>query len=212
MARLADLDAVTLDANGTLIGLGDPVRSLDNALRERGIERPADAIRRAFQAEGAVYAARAAEAREPASFATLQRDCTGIFLSELGTPELDPAEFASSYVAAMQFDVLPGVVASLERLRRLGLELAVVANFDLTLRERLDHLGLSSFFSAVVTPADAGAAKPDPRIFRLAVGRLGVSAERTLHIGDSASDEAGARAAGAGFAWAPVPAAVDGLL
>lgn len=209
MARLADLDAVTLDANGTLIGLVDPAPSLEQALKERGIARSIDAIRRAVKAEGAVYASRAAEAHEPTAFAALQRECTGVFLAELGTDDVDSAEFAPSYVSAMRFEVLPGVVESLSRLRRSGLELAVVANFDMTLRDRMRDLGLDSFFATVVTPADAGAAKPDPRIFRLAVERLRVTPQRTLHIGDGSSDEEGARAAGLHFAWAPVASALE---
>jgi putative hydrolase of the HAD superfamily len=209
VVRLADLDAVTLDANGTLIRLADPVPSLDRVLRERGVERSAEAIRRAFLAEGAVYATRAVHAHEPATFADLQRKCADVFLAELGTEDVDADEFAPSYVESMQFELLPGVVASLQRLRRCGLELAVVANFDLTLRDRLDEAGLSAFFSAVVTPGDAGVAKPDPRIFQLAVERLGVLPERTLHIGDGAGDEEGALRAGLHFAWAPVPAALE---
>lgn len=208
MGRLADLDAVTLDANGTLIRLIDPVPKLDQALRERAIERPAGEIRRAFEAEGAVYATRALEAHDPAAFATVQRECTGVFLDELGASELEAAEFATFYVAAMQFEVLPGVHESLRRLERLGLTLAIVANFDLTLQERLEQLGLASAFSTVVTPADAGAAKPSPRIFELALERLGVSPPRALHIGDGRSDEEGARAAGMEFAWAPIPTAL----
>src|SRR5205085_4799262 len=106
VGRLADLDAVTLDANGTLIGLVDPVPKLDRLLRERGFVREPDQIRRAFEAEGVVYAGRAAEAHEPAALATMQRDCTSVFLEEAGV-ELDPSEFATSYVAAMEFEVLP---------------------------------------------------------------------------------------------------------
>ncbi len=207
MGRLADLDAVTLDANGTLIGLVDPVPKLDRLLREHGIERGRERIRAALDAEGKVYAGRAAEAHEPAALATMQHECTGVFLEEVGAG-LDPAEFAPGYVAAMEFEVLPGVVGALRRLRRCGLELAVVANFDLTLEERLGRLGLSAWFSTVVTPAEAGAAKPDPAIFELAVARLGVSPDRVLHIGDGEVDEAGALAAGLRFEWAPVPAAL----
>jgi putative hydrolase of the HAD superfamily len=209
VTRLADLDAVTLDANGTLIQLLDPVPTLERVLKERGVARPAEAIRRAFQAEGVVYAAGAVQAHEPAAFAALQRECAGVFLAELGTPDLDPAEFAPTYVDAMRFEVIPGVVESLRRLRRCGLELAVVANFDMTLHDRLRDLGLVSFFSTVVTPADAGAAKPDPRIFQLAIERLGVTPERTLHVGDAAGDEEGARRAGLLFAWAPLIAALE---
>jgi len=204
VARLADLDAVTFDANGTLIRLVDPVPELERALHERGIERPEAAIRHAFEAEGRVYAGRAAEVHAPAAFATLQRECTGVFLDELSA-ELDPAAFAPSYVAAMRFEPVPGALDGLTRLRRLGLELAVVANFDLTLRDRLDQIGLGFTLSTVVTPANADAAKPDPRIFALALDRLGVTPERALHIGDDPVDEEGAAAAGMNFAWTPIP-------
>jgi putative hydrolase of the HAD superfamily len=210
VARLADLDAVTFDANGTLIRLVDPVPELERALLERGIERPAGAIRRAFETEGRVYAGRAAEALAPAAFAMLQRECTGVFLDELRA-ELDPAAFAPLYVAAMRFELVPGVLGALKRLRQCGLTLAVVANFDRTLHDRLEQLGLGSAFSTVVTPADAGAAKPDPRIFALAHDRLGVAPERALHIGDSAVDEAGAAASGMNFAWTPIPQALAQL-
>ena len=208
MARLADLDAVTFDANGTLIRLVDPVPELERALLERGVERSANAIRHAFEAEGQVYARRAAEVHAPAAFATLQQECTGIFLGELGA-ELDPAAFAPLYVAAMRFERVPSVLDSLKRLLRSGLALAVVANFDPTLHDRLDQLGLGFAFSTVVTPADAGTAKPDPRIFELALERLGVSPDRTLHIGDGGVDEAGAAAAGMNFAWTPIPQALQ---
>jgi putative hydrolase of the HAD superfamily len=207
VGRLADLDAVTLDANGTLIGLVDPVPKLDRLLRDRGVERTPDAIRRAFEAEGRVYAGGAAEAHEPVAFETMQRECTGVFLEHVDA-QLDPDDFAAAYVEAMQFEVLPGVVETLRFLRRCGLELAVVANFDLTLVRRLDDLGLARWLSDVVTQAGAGAAKPDPAIFELALSRLGVSADRALHVGDGDSDEAGARAAGMHFEWAPTAEAV----
>jgi putative hydrolase of the HAD superfamily len=208
--RLADLDAVTFDANGTLVRLIDPVPRLERVLEERGVARPPSAIRRAFEAEGKVYASRAVEAHRPETFATLQRECTSVFLAELDAEAIDAGEFAESYVAAMQFELLPDVLESLRRLRRCGLELAVVANFDLTLHERLDQLGIAPLLSAVVTPADAGTAKPDPRIFELALERLGIVPERALHIGDSPGDEEGATAAGMKFAWAPIPQALEG--
>ena len=208
MGRLADLDAVTLDANGTLVGLIDPVPKLDRILRAHGVERATAAIRRALEAEGKVYAARSIEAHEPVAFATLQRECAGVFLTELGAG-LDAGEFAPSYVGSMQFELLPGIREELQRLRTCGLELAVVANFDLTLSAWLERLGLAEMLSVVVTPADAAATKPDPAIFRLALARLGVRPERALHIGDGEVDEAGARAAGMHFEWAPVGPAIE---
>ena len=209
MGRLADLDAVTLDANGTLVGLVDPVPKLDRILRERGVERPEPVIRRAFEAEGTVYAARSVEAHEPVAFAALQRECTGVFLAELGADELDADEFAPSYAGSMEFKLLSGAREAPEYLRSCGIELAVVANFDLTLTDWLERLGLASLFSVIVTPADAGAAKPDAAIFELALTRLDVRAERALHIGDGSVDQAGARAAGMHFEWAPITEALE---
>jgi putative hydrolase of the HAD superfamily len=209
VGRLADLDAVTFDANGTLVRLIDPVPQLARVLEQRGIERPRSEIRRAVEAEGRVYAGRAVDAHQPAAFAALQRESTGVFLDELGVDAIDPGEFAASYVEAMQFEPLPEVRESLQRLRRSGVELAVVANFDLTIRDRLEQLGLGPLFSAIVTPADVGVAKPDPRIFELALERLAVSPDRALHIGDGAVDEEGATAAGMKFAWAPIPQALE---
>jgi HAD superfamily hydrolase (TIGR01509 family) len=210
VGRLADLDAVTFDANGTLVRLVDPVPQLEHVLKTLGVERPASAIRHAFETEGRVYSGRAAEAHQPAAFAALQRECTGVFLAELAADEIDPGEFAPSYVEAMQFERLPGVRRSLQRLRRCGIELAVVANFDLTLQQRLGELNLLPLLSAVVTPADAGVAKPDPRIFEVALERLGVSPDRALHIGDGVVDEEGSSAAGMMFAWSPIPQALAG--
>ena len=37
--KAAELDAVTLDAHGTLVTLADPVPALTKVLSERGIER-----------------------------------------------------------------------------------------------------------------------------------------------------------------------------
>jgi FMN hydrolase / 5-amino-6-(5-phospho-D-ribitylamino)uracil phosphatase len=47
-----------------------------------------------------------------------------------------------------------------------------------------------------------GAKKPDPAIFRAALGALGATAETTLYIGDSLRrDGEGARRMGLSFVW-----------
>jgi HAD superfamily hydrolase (TIGR01509 family) len=65
-------------------------------------------------------------------------------------------------------------------------------------------LGVAPLVDTIVTSAEAGAAKPDPAIFRLALERLRVQPERALHVGDEPLDEEGARAAGMHFAPAPL--------
>ena len=85
-----------------------------------------------------------------------------------------------------------------------------MSNWDVGLAEQLERIGADHFFSTVVTSAEAGAAKPDPAAFRLALQRLGVEPARALHVGDEAEDEEGAAAAGMRFAPAPLETAFAG--
>jgi HAD superfamily hydrolase (TIGR01509 family) len=203
--RFAELDAVTLDAFGTLVTLRDPVPSLREALAERGVERPPEHVAEAFAAETAYYRPRSLEGRDGESLALLRRDCAGVFLEALGA-ELDPAEFAGAYIRALEFELLPGVAEAVRSLRRRGLALAVVANWDSALPQHLEQLGLGDL--VVVTSAAVGAAKPDPALFLRALRALGVPPERALHVGDDEVDELGAAAAGMRFAPAPLAAAL----
>jgi putative hydrolase of the HAD superfamily len=205
MGRLtaADLDAVTIDAFGTLVGLRDPLAALDAALLARGVRRTREEIAAAFAEEGRYYRDRSYEGADEASLALLRRDCAAIFLDALGA-DLDPEEFAPAYVATLEFEPMPGAAEAVAELERLGLRLAVVSNWDVALPEHLEKLGLARYFATVVTSAEAGAPKPDPCIFELALARLGVPPSRALHVGDSEADELGARAAGMAFAPAPL--------
>lgn len=201
MGELTGLDAVTIDAYGTLVELVDPVPALQAALAARGIDREAALVEAAFRAEVAYYRPRSAEGRDAESLAALRQDCAGVFLREAGAA-LDPADFAAPFVKALVFRPLPGALAAVERLASRGLALAVVSNWDVGLHEQLGPL--ASRFACVVTSAEAGAPKPDPAVFLAALERLGIAPDRALHIGDEQSDEDGARAAGMRFRWAPL--------
>ena len=125
--------------------------------------------------------------------------------SSTHAPDLEPAAFAPAFLAGIVFRPLIGATEALERLRQAGLALACVSNWDISLAGHLDEAALGGAFSEIVTSAEAGAAKPDPHVFLLALERLGVPPERALHIGDGDTDEQGAAAAG--LAFEPVPLA-----
>ena len=116
-----------------------------------------------------------------------------------------------AFVGSLGFEPVEGVVEACRRLARRGLRLAVVSNWDVGLHDHLDALDLDGLFAAVVTSAEAGAPKPNPAVFVLALERLGVPPERAVHVGDSAADEEGARAAGMRFVPAPLADAVGSL-
>ena len=200
--RLAELDAVTLDAHGTLLSVADPTGPLRAALAERGVERDAATVRAAFEAEAAYYVPRSHEGRDAASLAALRTECARTFLEAAGA-ELDPAEFVTAFVASLRFVEEPGARATVALLRRRGLALAVVSNWDVSLPAQLPFA-----VDAVVTSAEVGTPKPDPAIFLAALVRLGVAPARALHVGDGDADERGALAAGLRFERAPLGEAV----
>jgi putative hydrolase of the HAD superfamily len=82
-------------------------------------------------------------------------------------------------------------------LRKRGLKLGVVSNWDARLRPLLHALGLADQFEAIVVSPEVGASKPERAIFETAVKQLGVPAQIVLHVWDNFEmDMAGANAAG----------------
>ncbi|HEX2110125.1 MAG TPA: HAD family hydrolase [Gaiellaceae bacterium] len=197
------IEAVTVDAFGTLVELRDPVDPLREALAARGVERDQAAVARAFAVEAAYYVRRSLHGRDDESLAALRRACAGVFLTELGAA-LDPGEFAPAFVGALEFVLAEGAREALDTLRRAGLRLACVANWDCSLPGHLEGLGVADRFDVLAVSALVGAEKPDPAIFDFALARLAVQPAQALHIGDGEADRAGAVAVGLAFEPAPL--------
>ncbi len=91
----------------------------------------------------------------------------------------------------------PGTGPALSRLRRAGLRLGVVSNSDGRCEEALVTAGLRDHFEVVIDSELVGVEKPDPRIFALALDRLGLTAAEAVYVGDIYEvDVVGARRAG----------------
>lgn len=98
----------------------------------------------------------------------------------------------------------PGAAEALSRLASSGYRLAVVSNTTHgQMEELLLRTGLCSVsgdfapVAAVIDSHVVGVAKPDPRIFELALAGLKMRATECVHVGDCVRDDiAGAQAAG----------------
>ena len=67
---------------------------------------------------------------------------------------------------------------------------------------KLRKTGIADLVTACIVSEEFGIRKPDPRIFRHALGRIGATAESTLFIGDNPEDDIlGAAGAGMYTAW-----------
>jgi putative hydrolase of the HAD superfamily len=192
--------AVLLDAMGTLLELPDPVGPLRSELRERfGIEVSPARARTALMQEIAFYRANHGDARDRASVASLRRRCAAVLVQALGEPAygLAPRDAVDALMASLRFRPYREVPAALAALRRRGLRLVVVSNWDVSLHDVLARTELDVQLAGAITSAELGAAKPSRAIFDHALTIAGVGAEYAVHCGDSLrEDVAGARAAG----------------
>jgi len=198
--------AVLFDAAGTLIRLREPVgESYARIARRFGVSLPAghleDAFRRVFrQMPAMAFPGESAERVVELERGWWRELVRRAFRAADGTARF--RDFDACFAAlwdhfadAGAWQAMPGAHEALAALRARGLALGVVSNFDGRLPGLLEGLGLAEPFPVVVLPRDAGAAKPDPRIFHVALERLGVAAADAVYVGDDADDDAGGAAA-----------------
>ena len=93
--------------------------------------------------------------------------------------------------------IFDDVWPTLQELRRRGVRLAIISNWDERLRPLLRALELERFFETLTISHEVGHTKPDSEIFHHAAQALGIPAAAILHVGDSRREDfAGARQAG----------------
>jgi putative hydrolase of the HAD superfamily len=108
-------------------------------------------------------------------------------------------ELYAHYGRGAAWRLYPETRSVLADLRGLGLRLGVLSNWDRRARRVLADLGLIEFFSALFLSAELGAAKPDPRLYRLVSDRLGCPTAALLLVGDDPEND-GTAAQACGYA------------
>jgi putative hydrolase of the HAD superfamily len=105
-----------------------------------------------------------------------------------------------SYIAARR--PVPGALALLDGLKP-RVKVGIVSNNLLREQQaKVESCGFGPYIDALVVSEEAGVAKPDPKIFEIALDRLGANPLDTVMVGDSwTNDIAGAVAAGLRTVW-----------
>jgi putative hydrolase of the HAD superfamily len=108
--------------------------------------------------------------------------------------------YRDRYLATRQ--AIAGAVTLLPLVRERA-RIGVVSNNLLQeQQDKMRHLGFDRYVDVLVVSEEAGISKPDPRIFALALDRLGCTAGDAVMVGDSwQMDVLGARAAGIRAIW-----------
>lgn len=208
-----------IDAMGTLIALEPPAPRLARALDRRfGVQVTTAQAELAIAAEIRYYRSHLHEGRDERSVAALQRRCAAELRGALpALPGVSPQALTDALLASLQFRVYDDSRAALRAARRRGLRVIVLSNWDASLPQVLERVGLADTIDGVLSSAAAGAAKPAPAIFEAALALADVGAGEAVHVGDSlALDVDGARAAGIAAVWlnrdgAAIPAGVTAI-
>lgn len=189
------LEAVCLDATGTLIETAEPVGEVYHRVaRAHGVDLPAwrieDAFRRILrQPPPRGLDGDSPDARRRHEVAWWSERIRQTFQATDSTARFDDfPDFARALFAHYRepeaWRIRPGIRPGLAGLRADGHRLAVVSNFDHRLRSILQGLDLADVFDVILIPSDVGVAKPDRRIFERAAAVLGAPLERMGYVGD----------------------------
>ena len=87
-------------------------------------------------------------------------------------------------------ELVPGAVELLESLKERGLTIGLISDVafglpsEFPLRD-IRHFGLDQYFDDMVFSTDVGLRKPHPKVFKIALSNLGVSASDAMYIGNS---------------------------
>jgi putative hydrolase of the HAD superfamily len=200
------LEAVVFDAGGTLVRLDFEWMAV--VAREYGYRVGATELRRAELAGRRRYDASRTTSRGPSPPLGGAGDIRAYFggmLMAVGIPASVIGTLVVRYLARERQSGLwsrpnEGARVAIDWVVAKGLRRAVVSNSDGRADWHLRQSGVRSGLEFVVDSHVVGVEKPDPRIFSIALERLGVAPERALYVGDIRSvDETGARAAGMHF-------------
>ncbi|MFD8494636.1 HAD family hydrolase [Amycolatopsis sp. NPDC059657] len=130
-------------------------------------------------------------------------------LKQSGVPRLDQAvALYNRLIDPTQWTPYPDTEAVLKAAAGRGLKVGVLSNIAFDIRPAFSSRGWDAYIDEFVLSFEVNAIKPQPEVFRIAVGKLGAPAEQTLMVGDHVDADGGARAIGCEFALVdPLPTA-----
>jgi len=199
------------DAYGTLVELDDFYGRLLRGFRQAGAALPAEVVKGAAQQEMSHYLAHSLRASNQQSWLELLHECSGVLSQAIRDHgcelRLSVDKVMQILAGSVEFRTFPEVVGVLTELRRRGVPMGVLSNWDYQLPQVLEKQALLHYFEFVLPSTSVGFEKPARRFFqsglRHARGLLRqLQARSCVYVGDHyEKDVLGARAAGMTPVW-----------
>ncbi len=192
---LEGVRACVFDAYGTLFDLASAARGCADVLGDQAA--PLTALWREKQLQ---YTWLLAAQRRHADFGHVT---SGALDFALETLRIDSPGLRERLLKLyLTLDVFPDAPEVLRRLKAAGLRLAILSNgTPAMLRAAVAGAKLNGLFDAVLSVEEVGVYKPHPKVYRLAVDRLGLPASAIAFQSSNAWDAYAASAFGMLVVW-----------
>lgn len=205
---IPNIRAIIYDAGFTLISPHLPIQAVSLLICDRfGITADPDSFKDALAlAQGKFVAVQKEDAQIWASEAAIRQLWTDYYAMALRQSGIDVPSTVVGACAGAIYDeyakheywrAYSDAEETLAEGKRRGYIQGVVSDWGVQLPAILHQLGLTKYLDFVVVSSLVGVAKPNPRIFELALSRAEVKSHEAIYVGDSYhTDIIGARAAG----------------
>jgi 2-haloalkanoic acid dehalogenase type II len=193
--------AVLFDLGNTLIK-GKPELTYQSLLSSLGISRSTEVIKEALErVENEFTESNLRSGYGKVAYTKYWERWDSKVLKHLGIPndQISAKEVLAKWWDHAECVAYSDTKVSLNRLKQMGVRLGLVSNaYEEDIDAILNKAGLEkSLFDVVVGVNTIRKGKPQPDIFRYALGKLGVKPEETLFVGDHVdNDYRGAKAVG----------------
>ncbi len=194
-AGIRDARAAVFDAYGTLF---DVASAAERAKASLGAKwQPLAELWRAKQLQ---YTWLRSLMGKHADFWRVTGDALDFAMESLG---VDDRDLRGRLMALYErLGAYPDARPALERLRAMGLKLAILSNgAPRMLAAAAESAGLAPLLDAVISVEDVAMYKPSPAVYRLAPDRLGLWPSEIAFVSSNGWDACGAKASGLRVAW-----------
>jgi putative hydrolase of the HAD superfamily len=187
---------VFFDAVGTLFGVEHSVgRQYAKVAARHGVVAVAADLDLAFYAAFKQAGSPAFPNAEPHQIPQLEYDwwkeITRSSFATITFADFDTffADLFAYFASAEPWFLYPETIETLKFFNQINIPIGIVSNFDSRLYSVLRSLSLDQYFQSVTISTEVGSAKPDGKIFTIALAKQGCEASQAWHVGDSRKED-----------------------
>ncbi|UZE48089.1 HAD hydrolase-like protein [Rhodopseudomonas sp. P2A-2r] len=155
--------------------------------KECGIRLPVEIIARSYKALDLILHYSSVRTRTSGERAAFYLDYNLRLLSLLGVSHLvGPEGLYTAFVESKKhWQLKAGVRGTLQALRDKGLSIGLISNFDSSLEQIIDSLGLSGLVDHLHVSQSEGVEKPDPGFYLEFFRKYDIDIWQSFYVGDS---------------------------